>query len=265
MTLGTVRFIAIDTNIVQAVLICNHKEDKPACLAELRSAWVAQLEWLNATLASPVRGATHPTWTIVFGHHPVYAAGKWSVVDSEAGLLSSTLVPLFERSGVTAYLCGHDHVSQVIEAGSVMYAIFGAGGGAEQDDEPLALRSSLPPTAKITFTAVNGSLGFGAVHVSAEKLCVRVVGVKGEILFEQCKPLPVDRSKIEFQKTSEMSTVSSLSPHGDASSVCCLHHCYHHNVTPLRISVIAFGYDYCHQPIVISLLMYQPAVITDRR
>ena len=80
-----------------------------------------QLEWLERTLAE-----SDAPWKIVVGHHPVYVG---SVRYSDNPLLIDTLVPLFERYGVQAYLAGHDHNLQHHrpEGSTVDYFVSGAG------------------------------------------------------------------------------------------------------------------------------------------
>ena len=80
-----------------------------------------QLEWIEETLA----GSDAP-WKIVVGHHPVYVG---SVRYNDNPLLIETLVPLFERYGVQAYIAGHDHNLQHHrpKGSTVDYFVSGAG------------------------------------------------------------------------------------------------------------------------------------------
>ncbi|HET9160880.1 MAG TPA: metallophosphoesterase, partial [Caulobacteraceae bacterium] len=77
----------------------------------------AQLKWLKDQLA-----ASKAPWKLAFGHHPVHSGG----VHGDTKDLVASLKPLFERYGVQAYICGHDHDLQHIDRG-VTYVCTGAG------------------------------------------------------------------------------------------------------------------------------------------
>ncbi len=81
----------------------------------------SQVAWLDQTLSN-----SDAQWKIVVGHHPIYVGSNRY---SDNPRLVSLLVPIFERTGVQAYICGHDHNLQHHRpSGSpVDYFISGAG------------------------------------------------------------------------------------------------------------------------------------------
>ena len=76
-------------------------------------------EWLRQTF-SP-RGLR---WLIPFSHHPAYCAGPSHHNDDE---MRETLLPLWDRAGVSLVLAGHEHNFQLSEADGRTYVVSGAG------------------------------------------------------------------------------------------------------------------------------------------
>lgn len=77
-----------------------------------------QVMWLERELAA----CTAP-WKIVVGHHPIFSSGHHG---PSAGV-AEHVRPLLERYGVQAYLNGHDHDLEHLEAGGVAYICSGSG------------------------------------------------------------------------------------------------------------------------------------------
>lgn len=87
----------------------------------------AQLEWMESKLN------THDpkiAWKIVVGHHPLYSGGKRKNEQEtkDTGLLFE---PLFEKYGVDAYICGHEHDLQIIRKEGKKLTQFLSGAGSE--------------------------------------------------------------------------------------------------------------------------------------
>jgi acid phosphatase len=80
-----------------------------------------QLAWLETELAQSTAA-----WKIVVGHHPIRSGGK----HGGSSELAAQLEPLLDRHGVQAYVCGHDHVLQHIQAGATHHVCTGAGASA---------------------------------------------------------------------------------------------------------------------------------------
>jgi 3',5'-cyclic AMP phosphodiesterase CpdA len=89
---------------------------------------VAQLEWLEADLAS-----TDRDWIFVFFHAPPYSSGPRP--SDEAREL---LVPILEQYGVDMVFNGHDHIyERTVPINGVVYIVTGGGGaGVETDIVP---------------------------------------------------------------------------------------------------------------------------------
>ena len=69
-------------------------------------------------------------WLIPYSHHPVYCAGP---EHGNTEGMATTLVPLFERSGVRLVLAGHEHNFQYSRHHGVHYVVSGAGGQLRPD------------------------------------------------------------------------------------------------------------------------------------
>lgn len=47
-------------------------------------------------------------WLLVFGHYPIFSRGEHGDTDELVDLLE----PLFLKYNVSAYFCGHDHITE---------------------------------------------------------------------------------------------------------------------------------------------------------
>ncbi len=97
-TAGAVQFFALDTNEVSE----------------------AQLVWLNDELTK-----SRARWKLVYGHHPIYSAGRHG--DSKS--LIRRLLPLL-RGRADVYLAGHDHDLQHLKPEGGVHFFVSGGGGA---------------------------------------------------------------------------------------------------------------------------------------
>jgi 3',5'-cyclic AMP phosphodiesterase CpdA len=79
-----------------------------------------QMRWIDSCLTN-----SKSRWKLVFGHHPVYSSG--SAHGKETGDMQSMFAGLFERKGVDAYFCGHDHDFEYLKQknGNVNYFVCG--------------------------------------------------------------------------------------------------------------------------------------------
>jgi len=121
-----------------------------------------QLAWLEAALAA----STAP-WKIVIGHHPVYSGGH----HGDTPFLVQHVLPLMAKHGVQAYINGHDHDLQHLQAGKVNLFCSGAG--------------SKPRTTKETVHTkfAKGCSGFMAVALQPEQMGVRLIDDQGNLLY----------------------------------------------------------------------------------
>jgi len=142
-TAGPVQFFALDTNEVSD----------------------AQLEWLDRELSR-----SRSPWKLVYGHHPIYSAGK----HGDTKRLVERLLPVL-RGRANVYLCGHDHDLQHLkEDGGVHFFVAGAG-GAEQ--RPIHAH----PRTIFAKTDVHG---FATLEANATELTVRFVSANLDELYE---------------------------------------------------------------------------------
>jgi len=121
-----------------------------------------QMAWLEKSLAA----STAP-WKIVVGHHPIYTGGQ----HGDTPFLVQHVLPLLQKHKVQAYINGHDHDLQHLQAGDVN--LFCSGGGSKPRT------TSKTPHTKFAL----GCSGFMAVALQADKMNVRMINDRGELLY----------------------------------------------------------------------------------
>ena len=78
----------------------------------------AATDWVEAELKAAAANEAID-WIIVAGHYPVY-----SVADhGDTPEMVEAVLPLLEKYGVDAYLCGHDHSLQVTVTLATTYSV----------------------------------------------------------------------------------------------------------------------------------------------
>ena len=121
-----------------------------------------QMTWLEKAVAA----STAP-WKIVIGHHPIYSGGH----HGDTTYLVQHVLPLLEKYGVQAYINGHDHDLQHLQAGTVN--LFCSGAGSKPRD-----------TKNTTHTKfAKGCSGFMAVAMQSDKMDVRMINDQGVLLY----------------------------------------------------------------------------------
>jgi len=126
-----------------------------------------QLAWFKDALA-----ASTAQWKIVIGHHPIYSGGG----HGDTVELVKNILPLLQQYKVQAYFNGHDHDLQHLQAGKLNFFCTGAG-------------SQFRPTVNTPHTKfAKGCSGFTTVALSAEKLDVRLIDDKGQLLYTTSVP-----------------------------------------------------------------------------
>jgi hypothetical protein len=125
----------------------------------------SQIAWFDETLSRSTA-----QWKIVVGHHPVYVGSNRY---SDNPRLVTALVPIMERTGVQAYVAGHDHNLQHHRpAGSpVDYFVSGAG----------SLTRSVRSTETLLFAFETA--GFMAVSMTRNQMSVRMLGEDGTLVY----------------------------------------------------------------------------------
>ena len=129
-----------------------------------------QMAWFEKQLAA----STAP-WKIVIGHHPIYTGG----IHGDTPYLVEHVLPLLKKHQVQAYINGHDHDLQHLQADKVNLFCSGAG------SKPRKTKNT--PHTKFAL----GCSGFMAVALQADKMNVRMLNDKGELLYTTVVPQSV--------------------------------------------------------------------------
>jgi hypothetical protein len=99
-------------------------------------------------------------WTLAFGHHPLYSNGP----HGDSAELIAAWGPIFQKYGVAAYFCGHDHDLQHLEFEGVSTSFVVSGGGGA------SITQLKKPERKIYSAS---TYGFSHLQVTKEKIVVR--------------------------------------------------------------------------------------------
>jgi acid phosphatase len=158
-----VDMIYIDTN----PFVAKYAHDKLMGKEILSQDCGKQLAWIEQQLA-----ASKAPWKIVFGHHPIYSGGE----HGDTPELVDQLLPLLSKYGVQAYICGHDHDLQHLQAGGVNMFCVGAGSTVR----PVGAT----PQSKYSMSHP----GFMAASLKPEAMDVRLIAGTGEVLYSFTVP-----------------------------------------------------------------------------
>ncbi len=156
-------YVFIDTT----PLIDKYRRDTEDYPDAGKQSIAAELEWLEATLA-----ASTAKWKVVMGHHPIYADTDKN--ESERTDLQRRVQPLLDKYGVDAYICGHIHNFQHIQAkGSrVQYFVNTSG----------SLSREVKPIEGTQFCS--GDEGFMILSTADNLMRFFLVNYKGEIIYQ---------------------------------------------------------------------------------
>ena len=99
----TIRLVFIDT----APLIDKYREENDKYPDVCKQDMQRQLDWIDSVLT-----VNKATWTVVMGHHPMYA--QTSKDDIERENLQERLNPILKKHHVDMYIAGHIHNFQHI-------------------------------------------------------------------------------------------------------------------------------------------------------
>ena len=99
----TIRLVFIDT----APLIDKYREESDKYPDVCKQDMQRQLDWIDSVLT-----VNKATWTVVMGHHPMYA--QTSKDDIERENLQERLNPILKKHHVDMYIAGHIHNFQHI-------------------------------------------------------------------------------------------------------------------------------------------------------
>lgn len=156
-------YVFIDTT----PLIDKYRRDTEDYPDAGKQSIAAELEWLEATLA-----ASTAKWKVVMGHHPIYADTDKS--ESERTDLQRRVQPLLDKYGVDAYICGHIHNFQHIQAkGSKVQYFVNTSGSLSRDVKPIEGTQFC-----------SGDEGFMILSTADNLMRFFLVNYKGEIIYQ---------------------------------------------------------------------------------
>lgn len=122
-----------------------------------------QMRWIDSCLTN-----SKSRWKLVFGHHPVYSSGSGH--GTQTGDMEARFADFFNKKGVDAYFCGHDHDFEYIKSNNskVNYFVCGTGG------EPRPMSTPLPSTV-----FAKGVAGYTKVLLTPVKMKVTMIDTAG--------------------------------------------------------------------------------------
>ena len=147
-----VDYPAHDPLVTCLILDSNYKNRLAYLSAEEKKK---QQAWMESELKKP-----RAPWTLAFGHHPLYSNGP----HGDSAELIAAWGPLFQKYGVAAYFCGHDHDLQHLEFEGVSTSFVVSGGGGA------SITKLKKPDRQIYSQSTNG---FSHLSVTKEKLVLR--------------------------------------------------------------------------------------------
>ena len=157
----TLRVVWVDT----APMIDKYRQDSEQYPDACKQDYQKQLAWIDSVLT-----VASEDWVIVAGHHPIYA--ETSKSDSERIDMQARLDPVLQKHKVDMYICGHIHNFQHIRVpgSNIDYVTNSAG----------SLARKVKPIEGTVFCSSDP--GFSIVTVSSEKLELRMIDKKGNLL-----------------------------------------------------------------------------------
>lgn len=159
---NTLRLVFIDT----APLIDKYRKGTEEYPDAGRQDMECQLRWIDSVLT-----AGKATWTVVMGHHPVYAQ---TPKDEEERLdLQKRLDPILKKHKVDFYICGHIHNYQHIRRkdSPVDYIVNTSG----------SLSRKVEPTEGTRFC--DGGTGFSVCSATGSDLRLYMLDKEGKVIY----------------------------------------------------------------------------------
>jgi len=177
---STVQFVMIDTVILgggsevlhpvtDEIVRELHGNELPGPSDQAKAD--AQLAWIASTIASSTAD-----YLLVAGHYPVYSICEHGPTPT----LISSLLPLMEKSKVTAYLAGHDHCMEYLNTGTQLDH---HGIGSAHSNDPSTAHAHAVPQDSLKWHLEGRSGGFASFDVSKSGLTVRHHAGNGTVVF----------------------------------------------------------------------------------
>jgi tartrate-resistant acid phosphatase type 5 len=165
----SVHFIAVDTS----PFVDSYHDDPSNSQMDFHVSnadTTRQLAWLDSVL-----GSGTPDWTVVYGHHPVYAAeGR----HGETEELIEKFVPIFDHHQLDVYFCGHNHSLELIKTDTKTLYVTSGGGSNPQsriENKPYNL-----------FGVADA--GFVLSSFAKDSLQLDFISKRGEVLYSYVNP-----------------------------------------------------------------------------
>ncbi len=127
----------------------------------------AQLAWLDKELEKD----DNADWTIVVGHHPIYA--QTPKQNSEREDMQQKVDPILRKHKVDMYICGHIHNFQHIRKNDIDYIVNTSGSLS---------RTKVSAIEGTVFC--NGDIGFSILTATQKTLTLSMIDHKGKVLHQ---------------------------------------------------------------------------------
>lgn len=160
-------FVFIDTN----PLVSKYYSEPDYAAGVSAQDSAAQIKWLTKVLSE---NDTSVIWKFVVGHHPLYTSGK-RLKSPETIEMRKRLEPLFIKTGVNAYFCGHEHQLEYLKSNNTTHH-FISGAGSE-------VREVTKGQPESRFSVSDH--GFMLFSLTAPELKVQVINFQGNVLFQE--------------------------------------------------------------------------------
>lgn len=161
-----VKVVFIDTTPIIDKYRANAAEYHDACMQDVD----AQLKWLDDELSRD----DNADWTIVAGHHPVYA--QTPKQSSEREDMQREVDPILRKHKVDMYIGGHIHNFQHINKNGIDYVVNTSGSLSRPD-----------VTATDGTVFCNGDVGFSMLTATPAVLTLSMIDSKGNIIHQVCR------------------------------------------------------------------------------
>lgn len=158
-----VRVIFIDTTPIINKYRGKADEYPDACRQDAE----AQMQWLDKELSK----GDNADWTIVAGHHPVYA--QTPKQSSEREDMQKLVDPILRKHKVDMYVCGHIHNFQHIRRNGIDYVVNSSGSLSRPD---------VSATDGTVFCS--GGAGFSILSATPEVLTLSMVDGTGNVIHQ---------------------------------------------------------------------------------
>ena len=158
-----VKVVFIDT----APVIDKYREDSAEYPDASKQDMEAQLRWLDNELSRDDKA----DWTIVAGHHPIYA--QTPKQSSERDDMQSRVDPILRKHKVDMYICGHIHNFQHIRKNGIDYIVNTSGSLSRQD---------VSATDGTVFC--DGGAGFSIITATPAALTLSMIDRNGNVIHQ---------------------------------------------------------------------------------